>query len=431
MSRISSRTKCLTAASVLGLIFMTFGHSAYAQGADVISFDEALAKALQFSSRLESSSSTVKASKAEYRQARAWQNPVLTLEAENFGGSGPYKGYSGAETTLGVSQLVELSGKTNQRANIAQAGVEASQLDYDIEAISLISDVRVAYANAVAAQERLTMAREQKNIARKLFDEVSERVRAAREPKIQKAKAEITLSTATFAEQKAVRELSHAKHVLASLWNGHEGEYDLQTDYFFSVTPPMDEQEAEQALKGGIYLKRMTAEESLMQATYRLEKAQAVPDPTVSLGFRDFRNTNDRALVASIAIPLPVLNRNSGSIERARENISKAKSEKQSVYLSLINELHEALEKMTNSYDSIHNIEVSLLPAAEKAFALSRKSYTSGKFPYIEVLDAQRTLFDVKEQYISDLNEYHQAKAIVEQLTSTEAQMQTQKGNQQ
>jgi cobalt-zinc-cadmium efflux system outer membrane protein len=425
----AGRLATLTAA--VGMLVMSFGTYAHAQGTNVISLDEALAKALQSSPRLEASSAAIRASAGEQRQAGAWQNPQLTFEAENFSGDGPYRGYSGAETTVGVSQLVELSGKARRRAAVAKEGVTISQFDHDIEALSLISDVRTAYANAVAAQERFAMRQEQRAVAERLYGEVSERVNAAREPSIQKSKAEITLSTATFAAEKSERELNHAKHVLSSLWGGHKSEYGLQSDYFYIVEPPMAEEAAEEALEKNMYLKRMTAEQLRAQAVHRLELVQAVPDPTIGIAVRDFRNTGDRALVASVAIPIPVLNHNRGGIDRARENITKAASDAQAVRLLLVNQLHEALEEMKNTHDNANNLKKTILPAAEKAFSESRKGYNAGKFAYIEVLDAQRTLFDVKEQYIDTLNEYHQAKATLERLTATGTRNQIQESKKQ
>ena len=426
MIEFNERPKRLATLTALGLLLMSLSGGAFAQEVTAVSLDEALARALRSSPRLESSSAAIRASEGDQRQAGAWQNPQLTIEAENFSGDGPYNGYSGAETTFGVSQQIELSGKPLRRADVAKEDVNINRLNYSTETLTLASDVRGAYADAVAAQERLTMAREQKVLAKKLYGEVSARVDAAREPDIQKSKAEITLSTATFAEETALRDLNRAKETLASLWGGKESAFDLTPDYFFTVEPPMDAQAAEAALEQSAYLKRMTSEEARMRAVHRLEQIQAVPDPTVGLGMRDFRETGDRALIASVSLPLPVLNHNRGGIDRARENVTKAASDTHTMRIALGNELRTALKDMTNAHDKAKNLKSSVLPAAEKAFSQSRKGYNAGKFPYIEVLDAQRTLFDVKAQYINTLNDYHQAKATVDKLTSGEPQNQTQ-----
>jgi cobalt-zinc-cadmium efflux system outer membrane protein len=413
-----------TSALLLGFTgFLMIGLPSLAAAQEAgISLQDALNRALQSSPRLEAARAAVRAGEGEKQQAGAWQNPNLNLEAENFAGSDAYSGFKSAETTVGVSQTIDWSDKAGYRVAVAEEGSNLHRIDYAIAKADLISDVHTAYANAVAAQERLRMAREQKELAEKLYEEVAERISAAREPDIQKSKAQITLSTARFAQEKAQRELEHAKHVLASTWGGHEGAFNLQPDYFYTLSPPMTEKAAEQALDNSPYMKRALTEQNRMQAIHELEQAQALPDPTVGVGVRDFRATESQALIASVSIPLPVMNMNSGGIAKARENVSKAASDARTRRISLVNDLHEALESMTNAHGNASNLKTSILPAAEKAFSQARKGYNAGKFAYLEVLDAQRTLFDVKAQYIDTLNEYHKSKATLTRLTSPEAQ---------
>jgi cobalt-zinc-cadmium efflux system outer membrane protein len=59
------------------------------------------------------------------------------------------------------------------------------------------------------------------------------------------------------------------------------------------------------------------------------------------------------------------------------------------------------------------------LPGAETAFKAAQKGYRLGKFDYLEVLDAQRTLFSSRTRYIQALARYHRSVADVERLTST------------
>ncbi|MBC8427083.1 MAG: TolC family protein, partial [Deltaproteobacteria bacterium] len=42
--------------------------------------------------------------------------------------------------------------------------------------------------------------------------------------------------------------------------------------------------------------------------------------------------------------------------------------------------------------------------------------YRQGKFRYLDVLDAQRTLFDAQAKYIEALANYHEASVEVERL---------------
>lgn len=383
-----------------------------------LTLETAIQKALAASPRLASAKAGTLASEGERRQAGLWQNPELNLQAENVAGRGRYSGMDSAELTLGISQVIEIGGKRAGRIAVAEQGRAISSLNQTAERLDVIRDTATAFANAVAAQETLKLASEQKELADDLHKEVRERVQAAREPLIQKSKAEITVSTATFARERAERELGHAKHVLSSLWGGHEGAFALEAKDFFTLTPPITETEAETQMERQPALKRELAHHARMQARYALEKAQAIPDPRFNVGVRDLRESDSQALVAGVSVPIPVFNRNQGNIERARHEVSKAESDAQTAKLAMIGTLHESLESQVNAYHQADNLKVSILPAAEKAFTLSRQGYRLGRFPYLEVLDAQRTLFEVKQQYIAALKEYHTAKAEVERLTA-------------
>lgn len=386
-----------------------------------ITLKAAIEKALASSPRIKSAQAGVLASQGERAQAGVWPNPEIGIQAENFAGESRYRGFDSSEVTLGVSQVIELGGKVSGREAVAEQELSLSRLGQNAERLDIIRDTSNSYVNAVAAQEMLKLAVGQKELADDLFQEVRERVNAAREPLIQKSKAEIMLSTASFARERAERELSHAKHVLSNLWGGHGDDFQLEENDLFALIPPMTEADVEAKMDQNPSLQRYAINETRMQAKYELEKAYAIPDPRINVGVRDFRDTGDKALAVGITIPIPIFNSNQGGIERARHEVSKAHSDAQAVKLKMVENVRESLEAQINAYSQAQSLKSTVLPAAEKAFTLSRQGYRAGKFPYLEVLDAQRTLFEVKQQYITSLKEYHTAKAEVERLTARHA----------
>jgi cobalt-zinc-cadmium efflux system outer membrane protein len=56
------------------------------------------------------------------------------------------------------------------------------------------------------------------------------------------------------------------------------------------------------------------------------------------------------------------------------------------------------------------------LPAAERAYDAADLGFQSGKFTYLEALDAQRTLFEVEAQYVDALAAYHRGIADLERI---------------
>ena len=61
-------------------------------------------------------------------------------------------------------------------------------------------------------------------------------------------------------------------------------------------------------------------------------------------------------------------------------------------------------------------------PEAVQAFEAAQEGYRQGKFSYLMVLDAQRTLFELKQQYIDTLADYHTSRAALERLVGQSIQ---------
>lgn len=384
---------------------------------NTLTLDQAIQKAVNNSPRLKSSQASFLATKGERRQASALPNPEIGLEVENFGGKNEMRGFNGTENTLGVNQLVEIGGKRSARLDVADQNLALSRFDKEAVRLDLIRDVELAFADAVAAQEKIKLAEDEKTRASETLKTVKQRVGAAREPLIQQSKAEVTFASSEIGVEQAHRELISAKKSLAALWGGTE-EFELDSSDFFVISKPEVLVASSDNLKENPDLARFNNALLKSKAALELEKANAIPDPTISAGIRDFRETGDKAFVMGVSFPIPIFNANGGNIEKARQQVSQTEYEKDASALMLNANLVRAQAELDTSYQQAVALKEKILPAAEKAFRLSREGYGIGKFPYLEVLDAQRTLFETKEQYHNTLKNYHRSYAEVERLTA-------------
>ena len=57
-----------------------------------------------------------------------------------------------------------------------------------------------------------------------------------------------------------------------------------------------------------------------------------------------------------------------------------------------------------------------LLPGAQSAFDAATKGYQLGRFGYLDVLDAQRTLFQTRTQNLRALADYQRGVSEIERL---------------
>jgi cobalt-zinc-cadmium efflux system outer membrane protein len=79
-------------------------------------------------------------------------------------------------------------------------------------------------------------------------------------------------------------------------------------------------------------------------------------------------------------------------------------------------ELTDAYERLASSYDEAVVLRDDILPAAEKTFEGTSDGFLRGRYGYLEVLDVQRTLFELKSQYVEALATYHSSRADVERV---------------
>ena len=404
-------------------IFLSIELSAFAKSKGdspdtVLTLKDALEKAIEASPSLRSATSVLKAAEGAAQQAGVWRNPSISVDIQNFSGSGDFKNTENAEITYSISQLIEIGGKTTYRRQVAQQAVLQGEYDLAIARLNLIRDVNLAFANSVYTQRMLELAKERRDLEEAMIVTVRQRVNLASTPAIQLRKAEIGLSTAQLFVKRIEREFDHTKHVLSSLWVGHDKSFSLDDSKFDEVTAPPSEETVEAMLLKAVDFLRRKTEKNRAEATLRLEIANAIPDPTFSFGIRDIKRSDDRAFIAGVSFPIPVFNRNHGNIENARHTINSVESDQEANRIDLQNEVFEWLESEVNAYHEAKTLKSDIIPTAKKAFELARAGYERGRFPYLEVLDAQRVLFEAKEQYIKALREYHTASAQVDRFTT-------------
>lgn len=380
-----------------------------------VTLAETVAQALARSPRLLAVHKSTLAARGELDQAGAWPNPEIEAGVENFAGSGSYRSLESAEINYGVSQQIPVTGKISAREAIATAALDAATMEEEAARQDIVRDATIAFMTAAAAEANVEIAREQKDLAADVLQTVSRRVSAAAAPLIQKSRSEVENASAVLALDKAHRERDAARQALAAVVGMESFEAPLARDAFYAITKP----EAPPAVRQtdrSIDSQRESHVLAQARAQIELEQANALPDPRFNLGIREFQSTGDRALLFSVGLPIPVLDSNSGNIEKARQGALRTEFDHKQAKLDRTVGLARAHARLMRSYLEATTLKSSILPSANQAFRLARDGYAAGRFPYLEVLDAQRSLFVARQQQIDALREFHIAQAEVARL---------------
>ncbi len=408
--------------SVLCLAALIWALPVHAQEATpVLSLHEAIKAALEGSPAIGRASAQSEAMKAATAKAGALPNPELSVEVENIAGDGPYEGFDGAEITYGMSQLVELPGKRAGRTNVAGSEEQKSRYERDAARLDLIRDMITAYTSLVAAEEEQKILREEKDLANKIYESVAAKVDAGKEPPIQKNKAAIALSSSDIALERAGRNVETTRRILGNFIGGQADNLTVSGDTLPEMKQP-------QGISTYIAMLETTPDNHVYnanigaaQSNLSLEKANAVPDPTINIGVRDYREDNEQAFLAGVSFPLPVFDMNRAGVRRAGHEYNAAMLEKAQAKLSAETELLRSYEAFSNAYREHQVLKDTVLPGALEAFDAAREGYTAGKFNYLEVLDAQRTLFEARKQSTKTMLDYYRELAVIDRLTALHA----------
>jgi cobalt-zinc-cadmium efflux system outer membrane protein len=123
----------------------------------VLTLRQALALALLRNPELASAAWEVRAGEARTLQAGLLPNPEFELEVENFAGSGEFRGFDAAETTLALSQVIELGGKRLRRVRVAALERDVAAWDYEAKRVDVFTATTKAFVEVLSAQAKLAL----------------------------------------------------------------------------------------------------------------------------------------------------------------------------------------------------------------------------------------------------------------------------------
>jgi len=380
---------------------------------------EALSIVLVRNPELRAFSWEVRAREAQALQAGLPPNPEISFELEGFGGTGSVEGFDGTETTILLSQLIPLGGKLSKRRKVEKLNTDLAEWDYEATRLNVLTKTVLSYLNVLGAQERYTLQSELFNLAERVYATVSERAQAGESSPIQEKMSQIQLSRTKIKFERTRRELEASKRVLASMWYGGEPEFKAVKGDLYSISPIPTFENLQALLSENPEIARWATEIEQKEATIKLEQANAIPDPFVSGGYRHISELNDNAFVVGLSIPIPILNRNQGSISEARHRLKKAVEEQKNAEAVVNTALAVAFQTLSASYKEAMLLKDIVLPEAESAYELTFEGYREDEFPLLNVLIAQKVVFDTELQYIDALLSYHSSRANVERLVGT------------
>jgi len=385
---------------------------------ETLALRQALALALLRNPDLAAFSHDVRAAEARTLQARLLPNPELELEVEEYDRDG--EGFDSAEAALVLGQLFELGGKRRRRARVAEVESELAGWDYESKRLDVFTLTARRFVAVIAAQRRLELDRSTVELAEKTSQAVAERVTAGKEPPLQASKAAAELEMARMGVLDAENDLDVSKTRLAAMWGAAQPNFQAvhgDLDNVLESLPTMEVLRSR--LSSNPDLARWNAELRLRKAVLSSEKAARMPDLEASLGLQRFEEDGTDSLSFGIGLPLPLFDRNQGNIAAAMHDLAKAEAERKAAETARAAELVEAYADLTSAHGRALTLRARVVPAMQETFDAAHEGYRQGKFGFLDMLDAQRGLFEANGALVDALSDYHTAVAEIQRITGT------------
>jgi cobalt-zinc-cadmium efflux system outer membrane protein len=343
------------------------------------------------------------------QQAGLIPNPVASWDAEDTR-------RNSRTTTVKLSQTLELGGKRSARIDVATRAQEAAALTLEQRRNGLRAEVIDGYYGALRAQERLDLAQRSLALAERGLVVANGRVTAGKSSPVEATRAQVQLSEIRLEFNRAQMGLTDAYRRLAASTGAASTDFQAVATQAQAAPALPSTSQLLARLEQTAELRLAELQIVQGEAALGLEKAQRIPDLDVSIGSQYDASVRERVNVVGVSMPIPLFNRNQGNVLAASRRADQARDLRNAAELRLRTETRQALDLWQTANTEVRSFNQQILPAAQSAVESATRGFEMGKFNFLDVLDAQRTLIAARTQYLAATAQATEAWVRIERI---------------
>ena len=313
---------------------------------------------------------------------------------------------------LSASYEVDFWGKNHATANSARYLAAASRADRDTVALTMLAGVANGYFQVLSLRERLAVARSNVEAARNLMNVVDSRFKVGFSNPVEVATQRAALATVEITVPELEQLQEEAVASLALLLGRPPEGFTVEGAPLESVNEP----KIAAGLPSELLRRRpdiFTAEANFGSASADLVAARAALFPSLTLtASGGVQNPAMNAAITTLTGIGPTMNLgaslaqpifNGGKLRAARAEAEAKQQESANGYRAAI---IAALVDVENSLSAIQHLDAARdfqnenMEQSKRAFEGAEYRYKQGAGDFLSVLEAQRTLYTVRDQFI-------------------------------
>ncbi|MDC8760741.1 TolC family protein [Janthinobacterium fluminis] len=324
-------------------------------------------------------------------------------------------------STVQLNQTLELGGKRAARMAVARHGQDGAAIDLAAQQAATRAAVAGAFFDVLAAQQRSDLADSAAALARKASEVAARRVVAGKASPVEETRARVAEAAARLDVGLAGGALAGARQRLAALWGNPAPRFTLADGRLDLLPQVPAAAELARRLAGAPAVLKAHSALAQRRAMADLESRRRMPDLTVSVGVKRAEEQGRNQAILGLSMPLPLFDNNRGNLLEALRRSDKARDELAAAELRTGTELAGASQRLQDARQEAAALRDEIVPGALSAYAAAAKGFEFGKFAFLDVLDAQRTLLQANTQYLRALSDAHKAAAEIDRILGAAA----------
>jgi cobalt-zinc-cadmium efflux system outer membrane protein len=346
--------------------------------------------------------------------ASLYPNPSLVAALDDYH---PHGGtWATSKRTIGVGIPIVTGGRIQANVRLAESQRDQLALGYVWRRREILTQVKQAFLNVMAHQQNLELTKKTVELIKNFHSLAEERFKLRAIPEMELLKATVELAKAETDQRTVEKNLAVSIQTLKSLM----GNIDLPREKFRGTLPPRYTIPAMEDLRKKVLdhhplLEAARKQKELHEREVELLKASAFPDVQAQV-LAGVDSGKETVIQGGLSVPIPIFDRNQAKIAVARIEIRRAEFLIDSQWNDLLLRLNQSHHDLEEAQARVVSYEEKILPSAQKAMEQTGEGYRQGKFSYLDVLDAERTLVEARAAYSDALLDLNTAASELEKL---------------
>jgi len=392
-----------TAGVVSSLVFST---PVFAQNEQKYwTLENSIEEVLRIAPESKVAAANVQANRGTLKQAGVWQNPTISIRADNK--IGLDDGSGGVNLSqFSINQPVSLFGQKTYKRSVARAGLDVSIAQGEYQHLALEQQIAIRFHRLQLADANNRLAEERLSFADKLKQVGTKRAQAGDMAVLERTRLNLIRETAKQSSDKAEGEYNEALSQFRALLNLSTAQYPELTPLSpIKNLPPL-----------GVFVEKLPRHPLMLAANHRVKGARASVElarsdrlPKLSLNlYRDqdllggrVRNSHG----AGVSFTVPLWDRQQGKLTKTRARVQQGRAEVSILQRDLKASVEQSYLHLNHLIEQAEHYQLRVYKPSLRVFEMTRKAYGAGEADILSLIDANNIYFDAQSRYLELLQE--------------------------